>query len=72
MNLVQSLVYRFGCGWRSANMVVAGERREAMKERDGLSDGKATGTWVVAWWGTSVGLVGVGLRSWYFKILMIY
>ena len=28
-------------------MGVVGERREAMKERDGLSDGKATGTWVV-------------------------
>ena len=42
MNLVQSLVCRFGCGWRSTNMGVAGERREAMKERDGLSDGRAT------------------------------
>ena len=28
-------------------MGVARERREAMKERDGLSDGRATGTWVV-------------------------
>ena len=47
MNLVESLVCRFGCGWRSANMGVAGKRREAMKERDGLSDGRATETWVV-------------------------
>ncbi len=28
-------------------MGVAGERREAMKERDGLLDGRAIGTWVV-------------------------
>ena len=28
-------------------MGVAGERRAAMKERDGLSDGRATRTWVV-------------------------
>ena len=50
MNLVQSLVCRFGCGWRSANMGVAGERRAAMKERDGLSDGRAIGIWVVGRW----------------------
>ena len=47
MNLVQSIVCRFGCGWRFSNLGVAGERREAMKERDGLSDGRATRTWVV-------------------------
>jgi hypothetical protein len=50
MNLVQSLVCRFGCGWRFANMGVVGERREAMKERDGLLDGKAIRTWVVGCW----------------------
>jgi hypothetical protein len=47
MNLVQSLVCRFGCGWRSSNLGVAGERREVMNERDRLSDGRATRTWVV-------------------------
>ena len=47
LNLVQSLVCRFGCGWRSADLGMAAERREAMKERYGLSDGRAAGTWVV-------------------------
>ena len=51
-------------------MGVAGERREAMKERDGFQMAGQQGH---GSWGAGIGLVGAGFEILsYFKILMIY